>query len=143
MEASENILIEITEEALNQDKCYHFVHSEISGGVVVFTGVVRNSGNQKEVIRLEYSAYQEMAIKEIRKIIDQGFSKYPIHKVAIQHRLGILSPGEQAVIIAVSSAHRKEAFKACHFMIDEFKKSVPIWKKEVYLDGSEWIGSGP
>lgn len=143
MEDKKNIFIELTNETLDQDKCYKFVHSEISGGVVVFTGVVRNNGNQKEVIRLEYSAYQEMAVKEIRKVINNGFTKYPIHKVAIQHRLGILAPGEQAVIIAVSSAHRKEAFKACHFMIDDIKKTVPIWKKEVYQDGSEWIGSGP
>lgn len=84
-----------------------------------------------------------MAILEMQKIADLICSKWPIHKIAIHHRLGVLDIGEIAVIIAVSSSHRKAAFEACEFAIDTLKKTVPIWKKEVFEDGDIWVAAHP
>ena len=98
---------------------------------------------KKKVIRLEYEAYEAMAITEISKIIDEASAQWPIEGFAVSHRTGVLRPGEVAVVVVVSTAHRKESFEACQFVIDMLKEKAPIWKKEVFEDGEEWISAHP
>ena len=113
------------------------------GGVVTFTGVVRRHNLGKGVERLEYSAYAPMACKEMEVIAKEALQRWPLIDVRILHRVGALHVGEIAVQIAVAGAHRTEPFAACRWVIDELKTRVPIWKKEVTVDGAEWLGSTP
>ena len=112
------------------------------GGLVTFTGTVRNQTRGKRVVRLEYEAYTAMAEKKLAEI---GAAVAAAHgvDVAIVHRVGVLSPGDAAVVIACSAPHRTAAFRACEACIERLKKDVPIWKREVFEDGSEWVGLGP
>lgn len=114
-----------------------------SGGIDVFIGTVRNSTKGKVVVRLDFEAYEPMALKEMEKIAAQAFEKWPVQKLLIHHRVGILAVGEIPVIIAVSCAHRDAAFEACRFVIDTLKQTVPIWKKEVFEDGEVWVAAHP
>lgn len=114
-----------------------------AGALVIFEGSVRDNSNGREVIRLEYEAFAELALKEMRRIEDEAGARWPLGFVAIVHRVGSLAPGETSVLIAVRSGHRGEAFEACRFIIDTLKARVPIWKKEHYRDGSAWIGGHP
>ena len=114
-----------------------------SGGIDVFIGTVRNSTKGKPVVRLEFEAYETMAIKEMEKIAGQAFAKWPLQKIAIHHRTGVLHIGEIPVVIAVSAAHRDAAFDACRYIIDTLKQTVPIWKKELFEDGEVWVAAHP
>jgi molybdopterin synthase catalytic subunit len=112
-----------------------------AGAIVSFVGTTRDHNDGRRVLRLEYEAYPEMALAEMRKIGDTLRERWPVERVAIVHRIGVVPIGEASVVIAVSSGHRVAAFEACHFAIDRLKEVVPIWKKE-HLDGGEiWIGS--
>src|SRR5512140_1830776 len=114
------------------------------GAVAVFEGVVRNHARGKGVLCLEYHAYEAMAPRKMERIGIEARERFPIRDIAIVHRLGKLQHRECSVAIVVVSAHRRAAFDACRFAIDELKKSVPIWKKEFYADGEVWVeGSGP
>ncbi len=108
------------------------------GAVVVFDGFVRNSFKGKRTLYLEYEAYEPMAYAKMREIGAQIRARFPIHRLAIWHRLGRLEIGETSVLIAVSSAHRREAFEACRYAIDTLKRAVPIWKKEYFVGGAVW-----
>ncbi len=112
------------------------------GGLVTFTGVVRDATRGRRVVRLEYEAYPGMAERKLREI---GAAVAAEHgaEVAIVHRIGVLHPGEAAVVIACAAPHRTAAFRACEACIERLKKDVPIWKREVFEDGSEWVGLGP
>ena len=112
------------------------------GGVVTFTGTVRDETRGRRVLRLEYEAYVPMAEKQLATI---GAEVGRAHgaEVAIVHRVGVLAPGDAAVVIACAAPHRTPAFRACEACIEALKKDVPIWKREVYEDGSEWVGLGP
>lgn len=112
-----------------------------AGAVVTFVGTTRDHNEGRRVIRLEYEAYEEMAVSELRKLGEAAAVRWPIEKVAIVHRIGIVPVGEASVVIAVSSAHRSDAFDACRFLIDRLKEVVPIWKKEHFEGGAVWIGS--
>jgi molybdopterin synthase catalytic subunit len=114
-----------------------------SGGIDVFIGTVRDSTKGKKVIKLEFEAYEPMALKEMGKIVNLAFEKWPVEKLLIHHRTGILKIGEIPVIIAVSCAHRDAAFEACRFVIDTLKQTVPIWKKEIFDDGEVWVAAHP
>lgn len=114
-----------------------------SGGIDIFIGTVRNATKGKVVVRLEFEAYERMAISEMTKIAEEILAKWPVHKVLIHHRTGILPVGEIPVIIAVSAAHRAAAFDACRYAIDTLKQTVPIWKKEVFEDGEQWVTPNP
>jgi molybdopterin synthase catalytic subunit len=114
-----------------------------SGGIDVFIGTVRNATKGKPVIRLEFEAYEPMAIAEMEKIIKQAAEQWPIQKTLIHHRTGVLEVGEVPVIIAVSAAHRAAAFDACRYIIDTLKQTVPIWKKEIFEDGEVWVAAHP
>lgn len=113
------------------------------GGVVTFSGAVRDATRGHAVTHLEYEAYAPMAEKQLAQIADEARAQWPGVRVAIEHRVGTLQPGELAVVIAVSAPHRKEAFLACQFAIDRLKQDVPIWKKEFFVDGEVWVGLGP
>jgi len=111
------------------------------GATVTFVGTTRDHNDGRTVTRLEYEAYPELALAEMRKIGDTARQRWPIERVAIVHRVGVVPIGDASVVIAVSSAHRLAAFEACHFVIDRLKEVVPIWKKEHFDGGEVWIGS--
>jgi molybdopterin synthase catalytic subunit len=113
------------------------------GAVCLFVGVVRNENAGRPVRRLEYEAYEEMALPLMEEIARETLAHWPVTRVEMVHRLGTLSIGEPSVAVAVTSPHRAEAFEACRHAIDALKARVPIWKKEFYADGAEWIGTGP
>jgi molybdopterin converting factor subunit 1 len=112
------------------------------GGVVTFTGTVRDETRGRRVVRLEYEAYPGMAERKLAEIGDAVAREHGV-EVAMVHRVGVLLPGEAAVVIACAAPHRTAAFRACEACIERLKKDVPIWKREVYEDGSEWVGLGP
>jgi molybdopterin synthase catalytic subunit len=110
------------------------------GGFVTFEGWVRNSNEGMEVLRLEYQAYERLALKEGKQILAEAAEQFPLEHAVCVHRVGELEIGDLAVWVAVSSAHRDEAFKACRYIIDEVKHRVPVWKKEHYVNGdSGWV----
>lgn len=113
------------------------------GAVVTFIGTVRDHTGDTAVTRLEYEAYESMALKVLAGIRDEARQKWPALRVAVHHRLGVLSIGEIAVVVAVSGAHRADTFTACSFVIERLKEDVPIFKREVRGDGSVWVGLGP
>jgi len=111
-----------------------------SGGYVSFEGWVRDQNEGQEVTRLEYEAFQELAVKEGDRIVAEALRRFPVKHALCIHRVGSLSLGDMAVWVGVSSAHRGEAFDACRFIIDEVKHRLPIWKKEHYRSGnSGWV----
>jgi MoaE-MoaD fusion protein len=111
-----------------------------AGAIVTFAGTTRRENAGRRVIRLEYEAYEPMALSEMRKIAHEAGQRWPIVRIAIVHRVGVVEIGETSVAIAVAAAHRGEAFDACHFAIDRLKEIVPIWKKEYFEGGELWIG---
>ncbi|NIV15478.1 MAG: molybdenum cofactor biosynthesis protein MoaE [Aliifodinibius sp.] len=132
-------MIEITPEKIDVQKVINVARTPECGAVSVFLGTVRNHSRGKEITDLEYEAYPEMASKMIQRISDEMQSKWKVHKVAVSHRIGHLGIGDIAVVIAVSTPHRREAFEACKYMIDRLKEIVPIWKKEIAVDGETWV----
>jgi molybdopterin synthase catalytic subunit len=110
-----------------------------AGGIDLFLGTTRNHSKGKKVIKLEYEAYSLMALKLMGEIESEIRKRWNIHKISMIHRIGVVPVMEASVAIAVSAAHRKEAFEACRFAIDELKKRVPIWKKEIFEDGEVWV----
>ena len=139
----DRIDILITEKPLEQNHGFDFVSDDSCGGICVFVGTVRNHTKNKEVLRLDFSAYTPMAVKEMKKIAEKCLENYDIFKVAIHHAIGDLAIGDIPVVIAVSASHRGEAFSACQFAIDRLKETVPIWKKEYFHDGEVWVNSHP
>jgi molybdopterin synthase catalytic subunit len=133
------MLFEVTEEPLDTQRLIDNVRKDESGAVAVFLGVVRDNNQGRRVLFLEYDAYPEMATKVMRQIAEETMERWPLSDVAMQHRTGRLEIGETSLLIAVSSPHRKEAFEACHHLVDRFKEVVPIWKKETWEGGEVWI----
>jgi len=113
-----------------------------AGAIVVFEGVVRNHSLGRDVDYLEYEVYPEMATSKLQQVIDEVEAQHPTTRCALVHRHGRLVIGDLAVVIAVSAPHREPAFRACAFAIDRIKEIVPIWKREVGPDGTEWVGMG-
>ncbi len=136
-------VITITDQPLDINQITQLAHSPEAGAVNLFVGTVRANTQKKKVVRLEYEAYEPMAVSEIQKICEAAKLKWPIRKIAVSHRVGILTVGEVAVVVAVSTPHRKESFEACQFIIDSLKQTVPIWKKEIFEGGEEWISAHP
>lgn len=135
--------IKITDNILSITECLTLAEDLSSGGIATFIGTVRNVTKNKKVVRLEYECYQAMAVKEIRKIVDQAISRFSVRNIVVHHRIGILFPGDAAVIIVVSDGHRDAVFEACRYVIDTIKQTVPIWKKEIFEDGEEWVSAHP
>lgn len=136
-------MIVITHNTIDIQNVIHSAESADAGAVNVFIGTVRSKTDEKKVIKLEYEAYEPMAILELKKIIEMAKEKWNLKGWAISHRVGLLGVGDVAVVVAVSTAHRKESFEACQFIIDSLKQTVPIWKKEIFEGGEEWVSAHP
>lgn len=136
-------MIKITEKPIDVQKVIDTASSLGAGAVNVFIGTVRNNAHNKNVLWLEYEAYETMAIAEIKKIIEDASHRWPLLGWAVSHRIGTLRPGEVAVVVAVSTPHRKDSFDACQYIMDTIKEKAPIWKKEVFEDGEEWVSARP
>lgn len=136
------VLVKLVEE-IDLNEAYQFLQSPQAGAVNVFIGTVRNHSKGKEVTKLVFEAYESMAVKELEKVAGRATEIWSLDKVVLIHATGEKRPGEAVVITGVSSAHRKASFEACEFLIDELKKTVPIWKHEHYTDGSEWVNAHP
>lgn len=113
------------------------------GAVCLFDGIVRDNTRGRKTLYLDYEAYEEMALNQMRALAEESIAKFGVRDVAILHRLGRLYVGETSVLIAVASAHRGAAFEACRWLIDTLKKQVPIWKKEQFEDGAVWADGEP
>lgn len=133
----------LLETPLSLDRVVGAVSGPGMGGVVTFSGMVRDHARGKTVVRLDYSAYASMATKEMTRIIEAIERDIPTARLAVEHRVGTLAVGDLAVVIAAAAPHRAEAFDACRRMIERLKESVPIWKREFGEDGSSWVGLGP
>jgi molybdopterin synthase catalytic subunit len=129
----------LSEEPLDEAAVVARVAARDTGGVVTFVGTVRDSARGHEIEYLEYEAYPEMAEREMEKIAEEAARRWPGTRVAIAHRVGHLEIGDAAVVIAACAPHRGEAFEACRFAIDTLKVTVPIWKKEMAVDGAYWV----
>ena len=133
-----NDLFELTRSSIPVDSILKILRAPEDGALVVFDGFVRNNFKGQRTLYLEYESYEPMALAKIREIGAQMRDKFSIDRIAIVHRLGRLQIGETSILIAVSSPHRAAAFDACRFAIDTLKRTVPIWKKEFFADGSIW-----
>jgi molybdopterin synthase catalytic subunit len=134
----------LTNEPIDVGSISRRLVPENCGAIVTLDGFVRRFTEGKETLYLVYEAYEEMALKEMQKLVETAHEKYDIEAVTIVHRLGKLQVGETSVVVAVAAPHSKAAFEACQWLIRELKRTVPIWKKEIYSDGEKWIeGESP
>ncbi len=133
-------MIRLTAEPIVLDELLAAVADPKAGAVVVFIGMTRDNNEGRDVQRLEYEAYAGMAERELEKITREARSRWGIARIAVAHRTGVVPIGMASVVIAVSSAHRGDAFEAARFTIDRLKEVVPIWKKEFFSGGAVWIG---
>jgi MoaE-MoaD fusion protein len=132
----------ITEQPLSLEATIDEVRAAKAGAIATFTGTVRNESRGHSVRFLEYEAYAEMAIDVMSQLAAKLKERYDLHEIAIHHRTGRVEIGDASVVIAVSAPHRQDALAACKDAIDELKETVPLWKKEVYEGGEEWLGRG-
>lgn len=130
----------ISHEALSVDRALAEVSHPGAGGVALFVGAVRDENDDRAVTRLDYEAYETMALAEMRRIAAEISAALPMTRLAVHHRVGELRVGDLAVVCAASAPHRDEAFRACRLLIDEVKARVPIWKREWGPDGPYWVG---
>jgi molybdopterin converting factor subunit 1 len=134
----------VTSEPLDANELLAAVRQDESGAVVLFHGMARNNSDGRRVIALEYDAYPSLAEKKLREVADDVRGRWPITGIGVLHRTGRLEIGETSLLVAVSSPHRQEAFDACHYAVDQIKQTVPVWKKEIWEDGSgEWVPGYP
>jgi molybdopterin synthase catalytic subunit len=136
-------VIALTDTPIDVPAVLAAVEGPGEGGVVLFLGRVRDSARGRTVERLDYEAYGDMALDELRALAAEARAGHGASRVALVHRTGTLAIGELAVAVAVAAPHRKEAFAACAWLIDTLKQRVPIWKREWYADGSQWIAEHP
>jgi molybdopterin synthase catalytic subunit len=130
---------EIVRDPISVDDVVGRLADPAIGAVTTFVGVVRGITGERETLYLEYEAYPEMALKTLSQVGEEVQGRWPeVRQVAIVHRVGRLEVGETAIVIALSAAHRRQTFDALHYAIDRIKEIVPIWKREVWADGSEW-----
>ncbi len=133
----------LTREPIDAGKLVAAAKQGEDGAVVVFDGIVRNNSRGRQTLHLDYEAYEEMAAKQMDELAREARGKFCVRHVTIVHRLGRLLVGETSVLIVVASAHRAQAFEACRWVIDRLKKTVPIWKKETFVDGAVWADGEP
>ena len=133
-------MYEIVDEVIDERAVVQSVEDPRAGAICTFAGVVRDNSRGKRVLYLEYEAYAEMAVRQMQKIAAEMKARWDVLHVSMVHRTGRLEIGEASVFIAVSTAHRAEAFEACRYAIDQLKQSVPVWKKEVWEGGEYWVG---
>ena len=132
----------LSEAPLSLERVVAEVASDDAGAVATFVGTTRARSRGRDVVRLEYEAYEGMAESEMARIAAELRERHDLIAVAIHHRVGRVEIGETSVVIAVSAAHRAAALEACREAIDTLKETVPLWKKELYVGGEEWIGQG-
>ena len=132
----------LSAEPLDLSAAVAEVESVDAGAVATFVGTVRRRSRGRDVLHLEYEAYEEMAEQMLRALAEELKTKHELSEVAIHHRVGRVEIGEPSVVIAVSAPHRAAALEACREAIDTLKETIPLWKKEVYEGGAEWIGRG-
>ena len=132
----------LSDEPLSLERVVDEVRDEEAGAIATFTGTTRIHSRDRTVTHLEYEAYEGMAERVMAEIADGLHARYELSGVAIHHRIGHVGIGETSVVIAVSAAHRQAALAACKDAIDELKERAPLWKKEVYEGGEQWIGQG-
>ena len=131
--------IALTRDPLDTAAAAARVTSSEAGGVAIFLGVTRaEKGPAGDLVSLDYHAYDEMAVKELKKLVDLSRARWPVRDAIIWHRLGQVRVGEASVIVAVSCRHRQAAFEACAWLMDELKKLVPIWKREIFQNAAQW-----
>ncbi len=135
--------IALTEEAIDVTAAFGEAAAPGCGAVSTFVGTVRNRTADRPVVQLEYEAYAPMAIREMGKIVAEARTRWPLQRAVVVHRVGTLRIGEAAVVVAVATPHRHDAFAACQFIIDTLKQTVPIWKKEIFADGEVWVAAHP
>ena len=117
--------------------------SKRMGGIATFTGCARDFSEGREVTQISFDAYGSMAVAEMSKLRDEAIAKFALLDARIVHRIGVVGAGDQIVFIAAGAEHRAPALQACHWLIDELKQRVPIWKKEITPSGDEWVTSHP
>jgi MoaE-MoaD fusion protein len=132
----------LSEAPLSLERAAAEVASDDAGAIATFAGTTRSRSRGRDVVRLEYEAYEGMAEAEMERIANELRERHEVIDVAIHHRVGPVEIGETSVVIAVSAAHRAAALEACREAIDTLKQTVPLWKKELYVGGEEWIGKG-
>ena len=138
-----DVFVALTRERIDAEKIVAAAKSGEDGAVVVFDGIVRNHTRGRRTLHLDYEAYEEMALKQMRELGLKACERFAIRQVTMLHRLGRLEIGETSVLIVVASAHRSAAFEACRWLIDTLKQTVPIWKKETFADGAVWAPGEP
>ena len=131
-------MILLTHEPIKSDQLIAQARSGEDGAVVVFDGMVRNHTRERETLYLDYQAYEEMALRQMQQLAAQAREHFAIRHVTLVHRLGRLQVGETSVLIVVASAHRAAAYEASRWLIDTLKRTVPIWKRETFVDGAVW-----
>ncbi len=134
-------MIEITHEPLDAEAVTSKVLHDAVGAVVTFWGVTRDHTGDRKVLFLEYEAYRPMADQQLARVAEEMMERWDLKGVAIAHRLGRLEIGEPSLVVATSSAHRKDAYEASEYSISRIKQIVPIWKKEFFEGGGVWVGS--
>ena len=132
-------MVELISGEISIDKTLKQMQDHATGAVVFFLGRVRDQAAGRQVTKMEYQSYAEMALKKMEEIEKEAKRRWPVKKIMMVHRTGQLQLGEISVAIAVASCHRSEAFAACRFAIDTLKKTVPIWKKEYFVNGESWV----
>ncbi len=133
-------MFEVVDHVIDEKAVVESVAYPAAGAICTFAGVVRDNSRGKRVLYLEYEAYPQMALKQMKRIADEIEQQWGITHVSMVHRTGRLYVGEASVYIAVASPHRREAFEACHYAIDRLKMILPVWKKEVWEGGEYWVG---
>ncbi|MFN8775940.1 MAG: molybdenum cofactor biosynthesis protein MoaE [Flavobacteriales bacterium] len=133
----------LSSEPLDESVAGLFLRSTNSGAEVLFQGVARRNTSDRTVLHLVFEAYEPMVLKEWDAMTEKAFSQWDLHRILVHHRTGWVMPGEVAVMVAVAARHRAPAFEACTWLMDELKRTVPIWKKEVFSDGSQWVNPHP
>src|ERR1700739_252611 len=137
------ILIRLVREPIPAEAVVAAAKQGEDGAVIVFDGIVRNNSRGRKTLYLDYEAYEEMATKQMNELANEAITRFGVRFVAMIHRLGRLQVGDTSVLIIVPSAHRRQAYEASRWLIDTLKKTVPIWKKETFVDGALWADGEP
>src|SRR6202046_1455449 len=135
--------VEILDEVIPGEEIVAEIKAGEDGAVCVFDGIVRDNTRGRKTLYLDYEAYREMALEQMRGLAEEAVTRFGVRDVAVVHRLGRLQVGETSVLVVVASAHRGAGFDACRWLIDTLKKTVPIWKKEHFEDGAVWADGDP
>lgn len=136
-------MVQLTDRALDATALAAGLRTSADGATVTFVGTVRDHARGHPVVRLDYEAFGPMALKTMSAIEEEVRRRWPVTDIAMVHRTGSLHVGEASVVVAVAAAHRPEAFAACQHAIDTLKQTVPIWKKEHYVEGESWVDDRP